>query len=102
MPNKDLRAVERHVLFDLLPACLPSLHLAGPRLGLFAHIQGSRWLAAPQAETEEVTLAWSQREERMSQKQAEHSSIPNQVMSSAAMSNISHYMIKFKTKIKAT
>lgn len=24
MPNKDLRAVERHVLFDLLPACLPA------------------------------------------------------------------------------
>lgn len=107
LPNKDLRAVERDVPSDLLPAfilpLLPLLHLAELRLGpgLFAHIQSSRWLAAPQAQTqeEEVTLVCSQREGRLSQKQAEHSNIPNQVMSSAAMSNASHYMIKFKIKV---
>lgn len=31
---------------------LPFLHLAELRLGLFAHTQSSRWLTAPQAETE--------------------------------------------------
>lgn len=51
---------------------------------------------------EEVALVWSQREERLSQKQEDHSNIPNQVMSSAAMSNISDFIIKFKTTIKVT
>lgn len=86
---------------------LPGLHLAEPRLGLFAHIKRSRWLV-PQADSERGGGAMSARSQQENRLRPGSSGADDGRKTKTSPSGLSHhkhltlhlhYMMKFKSAL---